>query len=322
MKSTICEELGSSSDNYKKFVDPLVTANGQPRASVELRTLDTLWFNTGTLCNLTCDNCYIESSPLNDRLVYLTAGEVGVVLDELDKDWDAQEIGFTGGEPFMNPDIVSMLRDGMQRGYRVLVLTNAMRPMKKLAESLIFLNELFPKSFNVRVSLDHYSPKLHELKRGLNSWNVAMEGLRWLNQNKFHFSIAGRTVWNEEEGQLRMGYRELFDREDIDLDAFDAEELVLFPEMDITVDVPEITDACWEALQVSPNSLMCANSRMVVRRKGAAHLSVYACTLLPYDKRFDLGLNLYEANQAVRLNHPHCSKFCVLGGGQCTVNSA
>ena len=51
-----------------KFRDPELTAKGEKRAKVALRALETLWFNTGTLCNLTCRNCYIESSPRNDRL--------------------------------------------------------------------------------------------------------------------------------------------------------------------------------------------------------------------------------------------------------------
>ena len=59
-----------------KFRDPFVTAKGETRAQVALRSLDTLWFNTGTLCNLTCRNCYIDSSPRNDRLAYLTHNEV------------------------------------------------------------------------------------------------------------------------------------------------------------------------------------------------------------------------------------------------------
>ena len=47
--------------DLSKFRDPLVTAKGEARAQVPLRSLETLWFNTGTLCNLTCRNCYIES---------------------------------------------------------------------------------------------------------------------------------------------------------------------------------------------------------------------------------------------------------------------
>ena len=43
----------------RKFRDPLTTLRGERRAQVALGALDTLWFNTGTLCNLTCQNCYI-----------------------------------------------------------------------------------------------------------------------------------------------------------------------------------------------------------------------------------------------------------------------
>src|SRR5579864_8851445 len=116
-----------------KFRDPFLTANGEPRARVALRALDTLWFNTGTLCNLTCRNCYIESSPRNDRLAYLTRGEVLGYLEEIARDGlTTRLIGFTGGEPFMNPDIIGMLDDVLSRGLDALVLTNAMAPMRKL----------------------------------------------------------------------------------------------------------------------------------------------------------------------------------------------
>jgi MoaA/NifB/PqqE/SkfB family radical SAM enzyme len=81
-----------------KFKDALTTAKGEERAHVRLMALETLWFNTGTLCNLTCRNCYIESSPRNDRLVYLSAAEVASYLDEIERERHATKlIGFTGG---------------------------------------------------------------------------------------------------------------------------------------------------------------------------------------------------------------------------------
>jgi hypothetical protein len=64
---------------------------------------------------------------------------------------------------------------------------------------------------------------------------------------------------------------------------------------------------------------MCATSRMVVKRKESDGPSVVACTLLPYDRAFDLGSTLASASGKVTLNHPHCAKFCVLGGGSCSV---
>jgi len=63
---------------------------------------------------------------------------------------------------------------------------------------------------------------------------------------------------------------------------------------------------------------MCASSRMVVKRKGEAGPRVAACTLLPYDKGFDMGGTLAEASRSVSLNHPHCARFCVLGGASCS----
>ena len=94
----------------KKFKDPKVTADGSDRAFVEAEKIKTLWFNTGTLCNIECKNCYIESSPKNDRLVYLTFDEVKNFIDEaIEKNLGTEEIGFTGGEPFMNKDIIKMI---------------------------------------------------------------------------------------------------------------------------------------------------------------------------------------------------------------------
>ena len=64
---------------------------------------------------------------------------------------------------------------------------------------------------------------------------------------------------------------------------------------------------------------MCSSSRMVVKRRGATHPVVLACTLLPHDAQFELGKTLEEAERDVALNHPHCAKFCVLGGASCSI---
>ena len=302
-----------------KFRDPRVTASGARRASVDFRGLATLWFNTGTLCNLTCDNCYIESSPRNDRLSYLTAAEVRAYLDEIaERGLATDEIGFTGGEPFMNPEIVEMMADCLARGFRVLVLTNAMKPMMKRADELGDLNRRFGRRLVLRVSLDHYGRTLHELERGSRSWEPTLDGLRWLAANGFAINVAGRSRWGETERQMRRGYTDLFAEHAIPVDAHDPVALVLFPEMDATLDVPEITEQCWDILGVAPESVMCATSRMVVKHKGAAHPTVVACTLLPYGEGFEMGRTLAQATGAVALNHPHCARFCVLGGASCS----
>lgn len=303
----------------RKFVDPLRTLDGSPRASVALEQLATLWFNTGTLCNIACANCYIDSSPTNDALAYLTRADARAFLDEIDAQGRGPvEIGFTGGEPFMNPDILAMIEDALAAGHRVLVLTNAMRPMMRWGDRLARLGVAGGDRLTLRVSLDHYSQAIHDAERGEGAWGKAWLGLRWLRDHGFRVAIAGRRLAQEDEAAARRAFAAVFTAERLEVDAGDPGALVLFPEMEPAADVPEITEACWGILHKSPSEMMCASSRMVVRRRGAAGPVVVACTLTPYDPGFEVGRTLAEASSPVSLNHPFCAQFCVLGGASCS----
>ncbi len=303
-----------------KFYDPYVTVNGEQRAWVDLIALKTLWLNTGTLCNLACENCYIESTPKNDALIYLSFNEVKEYLDEIEQNrFPTEEIGITGGEPFMNPYIIPIMEECLKRGFKLLVLTNAMRPMMKRGNELLRLKDIYSEQMTLRISVDHFKREMHEEERGARSWQPMMKGLQWLSDNGFNMDIAGRTRWGEDEDTLRQGFAEFFQKHDIKINAQDKKQLILFPEMDEAEEVPEITTACWDILGVSPDDMMCSSSRMVVKRKGDEKPSVMACTLLAYDQQFNMGHTLKEASSPVQLNHPHCAKFCVLGGGACSV---
>ena len=305
-----------------KFKNPHFTATGEPRASVTLYRLNTLWFNTGTLCNIACRNCYIESSPRNDRLVYLTRSEVAAYLDEIERGgWGTEEIGFTGGEPFMNPDFFAMLDDSLARGFRVLVLTNAMRPMQRAKARLLDIKSRFGDKLTLRVSLDHFTPERHEDERGPGSFKPTLDGLIWLARNGFKVALAGRTMWGDDPKTERAGYARLFAEHGIQINAENPSELVLFPEIDPRADVPEITASYWDIVGKSAADVMCASSRMIVKRKGSEGPVVVACTLLPYDEQFELGPTLSAAKRSVQLNHPNCAKFCVLGGASCSARS-
>lgn len=303
-----------------KFANPDITADGEARAWVDLTQLETLWLNTGTLCNIQCDHCYIESSPTNDRLVYLTLADVRSYLDEIaEQDLGTQQIGITGGEPFMNPDIMPIIELILERGFELLVLTNAMKPMEHKREALLNVLSRYGSQMVLRISVDHFSQALHEEERGENTWAPMVKGLQWLSAHGFAIDVAGRTRWNDKEDDLRHGFARLFKSLDVSVDAQNPKELMLFPEMDEGAEVPEITTDCWGILNVDPNDMMCATSRMVVKRKGAEKPTVLACTLLPYEEEFEIGTTLKQASERVKLNHAHCAKFCVLGGGSCSV---
>jgi hypothetical protein len=210
----------------------------------------------------------------------------------------------------MNREAPAMIAAALRRGFDVLVLTNAMRPMRRFEAEI----EALPRARLVfRVSLDHHSAAVHEAERGAGTWAKAIEGLAWLRDRGFRVAVAGRQLPREGAAAAAGGYRRLFDELRIE-----PEHLVMFPAMDASADVPEISEGCWDILRVRPEAMMCASSRMVVKARGAERPHVVACTLLPCDPQFALGGTLAEAGGEVPLNHPHCARFCVLGGASCS----
>ncbi|MEL6412447.1 MAG: radical SAM protein, partial [Pseudomonadota bacterium] len=271
----------------------------------------------GDITTRTC----VESSPKNDRLQYVNREEVRDYLDQIDeRKWPIREIAYTGGEPFMNPHMIGLARDPLARGFDVLILTNAMKPMMRpiMQEGLRCLRDDFGDKLTLRISIDHWSEDLHDTERGKGSFQIMLKGMRWLRDEGFNMAVAGRSIWSENDADARKGYQALFDENGFEIDAFNPGVTVLFPEMDQSVEVPEITTKCWGILDKSPDEVMCSSSRMVVKRKGAEKPTVLACTLLPYDEEFEMGETLEEAEKPVSLNHPHCAKFCVLGGASCS----
>ena len=304
-----------------KFRDPFVTAKGEARAQVALRALETLWFNTGTLCNLTCRNCYIESSPRNDRLAYLTRGGGRRLSgrDRARRTADAADRLHRRRAVHEPATSSAMLDDVLSRGFEALVLTNAMKPMRKLRPQLLALRERYGERLRIRVSLDHYEPAVHEAERGRRSWAPTIDGLVWLARNGFAIDVAGRRFSGEPEADLRAGFARLFAELDLPVDADDPVRLMLFPEMDAQRDVPEITTACWGILHKSPDDVMCASRAHGGEAQGRG------------DAR-GAGLHAAGLRSAVRAR-PHaggggaarcrstiriCASFCVLGGAACS----
>ena len=299
------------------FTNKKFTKDGKPRARVSLLDLETLWFNTGTLCNLQCKKCYIKSSPRNDYLEYLRLEEVYKHLKDIKNlKLNTKLVGFTGGEPFMNPDIIKMLSLSLSYGFNVLLLTNAMRPM--MLKSKLMSQLLNRDRLTVRVSIDHYTKDKHERIRGENTWENVILGLKWLTNNNFNVTVASRKENGEADDTARLGFKKLFFNHNINIDAMNTEKLVLFPEMDNRKDVIEISDSCWDILKKSPEETMCSRSRMIVKKKHQKESKVLACTLITEDENFELGNTIQSAKKHVYLNHPFCSQFCVLGNSSCS----
>lgn len=131
-----------------------------------------LWVYTNFHCNLACDYCSVASSPQArprrlgpDRFTAL----VDAAIDE-----GFTELYVTGGEPFLEPELVDMLLLATER-VDVVCLTNAMLYRGRRAEQLRRLAGR--DRLTLQTSLDGADAASHDVLRGRGSWERAMEGL-------------------------------------------------------------------------------------------------------------------------------------------------
>jgi len=138
---------------------------------VALESLDTLWFQVaGTLCNLACSHCLVSASPTNRTHDMMRMETLTRFLEE------AQELGvreyyFTGGEPFLNPDMEAMLQATLQVG-PATVLTNGLLLDRARSKRLSELSETSHYSLDLRVSIDGYDAESNDPIRGEGSFGI------------------------------------------------------------------------------------------------------------------------------------------------------
>ncbi|HWW62822.1 MAG TPA: radical SAM protein [Thermoanaerobaculia bacterium] len=146
-------------------------------AHVPLHALDTLWFQVaGTLCNIACTHCFISCAPANHSHEMLSLAEVEARLEEA-RALGVREYYFTGGEPFMNRDMLAILEATLRQG-PATVLTNGMLLRPELCRRLRELFDASDYSLDIRVSLDGFDAASHDAIRGAGVWDKVMTGLR------------------------------------------------------------------------------------------------------------------------------------------------
>jgi AdoMet-dependent heme synthase len=164
------------------------------RPWVSIPHLDHLWFQVaGTLCNLTCAHCFISCSPKNDTFGFLTVGDVKRRLEE-SVSLGVKEYYFTGGEPFLNPEMTAILIETLRYG-PATVLTNGTVLKDEWLTALRSAEETSLYSLEFRVSIDGCSPEMNDPVRGKGTFARAMKGVAKLVEHGFLPIITAARVW-------------------------------------------------------------------------------------------------------------------------------
>jgi molybdenum cofactor biosynthesis enzyme MoaA len=284
-------------------MQPLKTETPDEDApSLPLSDLDDLWFQvTGTLCNLECNHCFNNSGPQNDTFGKM---ETSTVLNYLEdsKEYGVKEYYFTGGEPFLHPDMVPIIDRTLDMG-PVTVLTNGTAFTE---DELDRLGELFhdkPFSLEIRVSLDGFTPESNDAIRGEGTFHQAMDGIESLvNRGLLPIITATRTWDINEDPDVLGGFRETLS--DI---GYDHPRIKLLPSLKIGREeernrsyhsTEKVTHEMMKGYET--DQLLCSDARLVTDR------GVWACPILVLHKEARLGDSLEEANRPVSLGFDAC----------------
>ncbi len=273
-----------------------------PAPLVELSHLDHLWFQVaGTLCNLTCHHCFISCSPKNHSFGFLTLSEVRRRLAE-SVALGVKEYYFTGGEPFLNPQMVPILVETLRYG-PATVLTNGTVLKDEWLRTLCAAERDSLYSLEFRVSIDGFSPESNDPIRGDGTFARAIRGVVKLVEHEFLPIITAARTWPDEQE------REVVDRfvEVLKAAGYDRPRLKILPTLRLGAEVnrshgyrdsERVHADMMQDYDVS--QLVCEHSRIVTDR------GVHVCPILIESPDSWLGKTLDEASKPFRIGHGAC----------------
>jgi AdoMet-dependent heme synthase len=271
-------------------------------AVVDLRHLDNLWIQvSGTRCNIECRHCFNNSGPREASFGFMTLDAVSEAIAAAGAR-GVREIYFTGGEPFLHPQLLEMIAYALTVA-PTTVLTNGMLISDRIADMLAALAAAARYSLEVRVSLDGYSEDMNDAIRGPGVFRVALAGAAKLARRNLLPLITVVRTWDEDD---ELATVDAFVRLLRDAGC-DRPRLKLLPALPLGRELTRIAglqrDECVTTAMLDDldgDLLMCANSRLVTDR------GVWVCPLLVERQDARLGATLDDAASSYELRHQAC----------------
>ncbi len=304
---------GNRDTQQKCGAEPQGRGRGEPAPQVPLVSLDYLWFQVaGTVCNLRCSHCFISCSPENHSFWFLDLATVRRHLEE-SRGWGVREYYFTGGEPFMNKDLLVMLEETLALG-PASVLTNATLMPERTVRRLAEIEAASPYSLEIRVSLDGPSPETNDPIRGQGTFDRAMAGVRRLVEHGLLPIITAAQVWEPQDDE--SVYRRFV--EALNKVGYERPRIKILPSLHIGrealrsrgySELEIVSSAMLNGYEIT--QLLCSSGRIVTSR------GIYVCPILIDAPDARLGDTLEEADRPFALRHQACYT-CWVNGAICT----
>lgn len=289
------------------------TCVGDDLPWVELTHLDELWFQVaGTVCNLTCRHCFISCSPSNHTFEFLPLETIRSLLLRASQ-LGVKEYYFTGGEPFLHPQLTDMLLATLEQG-PVTVLTNAtVLPDHSLSE-LAQAEQASPYGLEFRVSIDGFTAETNDPIRGQGTFDRAVRGLQKLLRYGFLPLVTAVRTWPEaDDARMLAAFQTHFQQL-----GYPRPRIKLLPTIRLGAEIErthgyDIQDTVSSEMLrgFDQQKLLCSHARIITSR------GVHVCPLLIDSPRSLLGTSLDDALVSFPISEPTCAT-CYQHGAICS----
>jgi uncharacterized Fe-S cluster-containing radical SAM superfamily protein len=270
--------------------------------------LDALWIQVaGSVCNLACTHCFVSCGPDASTHSLMSRAEVRARVAEA-LAMGAQEFYFTGGEPFVNPEMEAILEDTLALA-PATVLTNGTLFTRRRVGFLAALTRRARFSLELRVSLDGPDAASHDRFRGEGAFRRTLDGLRALGEAGLLPIVTVTQNTDEDALAFRERYFAMLRAEGIR-----SPRLKVLPMFRLGRESERThgygaseTLASLPAEAFDPARLQCGSSRAVTSQ------GVFVCPLLVDEPRARMGATLAEAAGGFALGHGACHTCWVTG---------
>ena len=278
-----------------------------------LKRLETLWFQlTGTLCNLQCTHCFISCGPKNKTHEMITADTIQWYLKEAST-LGVKEFYFTGGEPFLHPQIVDVIKETLNFG-TTTILSNGTLITQKVAQEFNQISRNSKYKLEFRISLESPVEAENDQIRGHGSFQRTIKGIQALLNAGFNpiITTADWTKYGKFAKETDADFGSLIGflrapqlrlkKLPIVLLGRCAELIRPYHESE------RVTEKCFDNFDI--NNLQCATSRIVTSK------GVYVCPILINDQNAWMGWTLNESLKSYTMES-HACYTCRTSGLTC-----
>jgi len=268
----------------------------------KLEKLETLWLQLSNVaCNIKCKHCYLDCHQDIRKRNFLTLDKISDALNSNLK--SLQKINLTGGEPFLHPKLVDILKLSLKKA-NVRIYSNGTLLTEKKIKLIKEIEDNSPHHLSLRLSLDHFTEGRNDEYRARGVFKKVLNALKFAQKYNIATDLICVNLKNEDENILKEGFLSLFEKHKLNLSKDDV-KIVPMLKMGHYAKYYYLSNAenhvtFQDIEDFNQDHLDCKNSRVLTIN------GIYSCPALVNDPRGKLGENLSSFAQNVYLETQTC----------------